>query len=245
VANVVLYTAIFGGKDELLEPIAVEEGVDYVCFTDDDTIKSDTYRVVHTNRSVGCPNLTAKEYKFFPHKFVPGYDISIWMDGNHTPVEPVVPLAKHALKKHKIAFFKHPERDCLYEEAKVCARYGREDPKKIVNQVAAYKDQGMPRHMGLARGGVIFRRNDPHVEQAMQIWWEHALTFSKRDQISFPFVAWITGLRFGILDSKLYTDHFDMKHHVWFNESDDRKQRYKNAGRTLVFKSLRKAGKMK
>ena len=41
----VVYTAIFGGRDNLQEPTAVEPGIEYVCFTDNPRLKSATWRI--------------------------------------------------------------------------------------------------------------------------------------------------------------------------------------------------------
>ena len=42
--NIVVYTAISNGYDELKEVIDVEDGVDYICFTDSD-ITSETWTI--------------------------------------------------------------------------------------------------------------------------------------------------------------------------------------------------------
>jgi len=34
--KIVIYTAIFGGKDNLIEPEYIPKGCDFVCFTDQD-----------------------------------------------------------------------------------------------------------------------------------------------------------------------------------------------------------------
>jgi hypothetical protein len=244
VGDIAVYTSIMGGKDELLEPAVVENGVDYVCFTDDAKITSNVYDVRHIIHQTSCPNLAAKEYKFFPHRFLPHHRITVWIDGSHTPVKPIVPLAHSALHTETIALFAHPERDCLFDEAEACIAAGREDPDKLKQQVDVYKKAGMPKHHGLARGGIIFRRKVSALNKTMQLWWDHAVEYSRRDQISFPFVAWKTGLNYELLGSKIYEEHFDMKHHLWFAKGDNRRKKYKGIGRVFVFDTLRKAGKL-
>ena len=43
--RIVVYTAIFGDYDDLYEPMVKPDNVDYVCFTDSKTLKSDVWDV--------------------------------------------------------------------------------------------------------------------------------------------------------------------------------------------------------
>ena len=43
--KVIIYTAIFGGYDELVEPDYIPEDCDFVCFTDSTHFKSDVWDI--------------------------------------------------------------------------------------------------------------------------------------------------------------------------------------------------------
>ena len=85
VGKLVVYTAIFGGKDELIEAPCFPS-VDFVCFTDDPKLTSRTWKVVLAAEAASAdPRSGAKLYKILPHRFFPDYDCSLWIDGTHVP----------------------------------------------------------------------------------------------------------------------------------------------------------------
>jgi hypothetical protein len=87
-SKVVVYTAIFGGYDFLYEPTVKPNNVDYVCFTDSKDMKSDTWDIRYTLPLYNNPELknpavrNARKYKALPHRFLPEYEYSVWVDGN-------------------------------------------------------------------------------------------------------------------------------------------------------------------
>ena len=77
----VIYTAIFGDYDHLPEPEYMPAGFDFICFTDTD-IESNVWDVRKVLPIYEDSTRNARKYKILPHKFLPEYDLSIWMDGN-------------------------------------------------------------------------------------------------------------------------------------------------------------------
>ena len=81
--NKVIYTTIFGGYDNLVEPYFVPDGWDFVCFTDDD-IESDVWKMVKVKTFYDDNTRNAKQFKVLPHRHLSEYDYSIFIDGNMT-----------------------------------------------------------------------------------------------------------------------------------------------------------------
>lgn len=53
-----------------------------------------------------------------------------------------------------------------------------------------YSSLGYPKNAGLCANGIILRKhNEPDIIQLGEICFENVLRFSKRDQLSFNFVA--------------------------------------------------------
>src|ERR1043165_9105378 len=77
----VVYTAIYGGKDVLIEPAVVPPDCDFVCFTDSD-LHSKTWNIRNVPASSTDPVRSAKVFKVLPHRYFPEYDYSVWIDGN-------------------------------------------------------------------------------------------------------------------------------------------------------------------
>ena len=76
--NYVVYTALFGDYDDLLEPVPSND-CDYICFTDNTQLQSNIWKV-----QIVSGNLSAKMmnrlYKIKPHKYLKNYKASIYVD---------------------------------------------------------------------------------------------------------------------------------------------------------------------
>jgi hypothetical protein len=67
---------------------------------------------------------------------------------------------------------------------------------------------------GLYRGGVLFRKhNTPEVNKAMNIWWDHIMRFSPRDQISLPVALYESKIKFKSLPNRKFFSYIKMYRH--------------------------------
>ena len=131
----------------------------------------------------------AKVYKVLPHLFLPEYEYFIWLDSTHILEADPDELIETYLTKSDIAVFKHPERDCVYEEGNIVKQIGFDHPNLVEDQLDFYMDMGYPKHNGLYELPVRIQRNTKKIQQLGLMWWEQICMFSSRDQISFPFVC--------------------------------------------------------
>jgi hypothetical protein len=66
----------------------------------------------------------------------------------------------------------------------------KESAEAIYAQLQHYETLGFPRNAGLIQAMFLVRRHgDDHLRRFGERWFEHVLRYSRRDQISFPFVA--------------------------------------------------------
>lgn len=223
--KIVIYTAIFGGKDNLLEPTVIPPGCDFVCFSDRNlTSKTWQMRVVEPPHA--DPMRAAKIYKILPHTFFPEYEYSIWVDANVLVRGDVVQLIERYLTKANIAFFDHDNLKAdrcssVYVEGEFLimrAEKGKakDDPELIRAQMNQYKKDGFPDTNGLIVGTEIVRRHTaPDVKKTMEDWWKEIETYSRRDQLSFNYVAWKNNLHFIYMDGDAWNnEYFFRKPHV-------------------------------
>ena len=71
----------------------------------------------------------------------------------------------------------------------------------MYDQVKGYQDEGYPSHNGLITGMVILRRhNEEDCIKVMEDWWTEIKYGSKRDQLSFNYVAWKNKTKFNYMD---------------------------------------------
>jgi hypothetical protein len=189
----VVYTAITGiTKDRLQEvPDSCREpGVDFVCFSNCITQSPKPWIIkqpvwIHEN-----DRRTARYHKINSHLLFPDSDYTIWHDGSHTlMVPPSVIMA--AAGNHQIdhmpdmATFRHPQRDCVYEEYRACAQLKKDNIEIMRRQIEQYRSWGYPDHSGLVETAVLLRRTCLAVERFNIVWWRMLSEGSVRDQLSF------------------------------------------------------------
>ncbi len=227
--KIIIYTAIFGGKDKLNEPEFISPDCDYVCFTDSD-LQSRIWKIKKVKPEIKNDSVrSAKVYKILPHKYFPDYDCSVWVDGNLLIKGDVTKLIDKYLKELKMAAFDHANyksdpghtklqmitssifrkfpyaRHCAYEEAReliISAEKGKQkdDPEIIKKQMIRYREEGYPENNSLIQGAFLIRKhNDQEVVKVMKDWWGEIINYSRRDQLCFNYVAWKNNFKFNYI----------------------------------------------
>lgn len=180
--EITVVTAIDGGKDALKDQKEYP-GVEYVAFVDKKT-KSSAWKTRPICDKFKKPVMNAKIHKVLTHKYVDTPYI-VWMDGNmDLKVDPHKLVA--ILGDHDFAFFKHPGRDCVYDEADVCVKLKKGDVYELAEQTREYARQGFEPHQGLCEMTAFVRKNTPKANEAFERWWAEICRHSERDQVSFP-----------------------------------------------------------
>lgn len=200
--KIVVYTAITGNYDQLVEPLYKSDEFDYVCFTDNKRMKSDFWKIVRFRSIRYDLTRQARWVKILPHKFFQGYEYSIWVDANIRIVGNLKELIDTYLANTSLAFYRHSDgRTCIYQEAEACIKRKKDDKQVILNQAARYRLLNYPENNGLISSGVILRRHmDRKIIRTMKDWWSEVENYSKRDQMSFNYVAWKNRTEFSIID---------------------------------------------
>lgn len=210
--KVAIITAIYDDYDEL-KPIVPQDGVevDWVFVTDNEKVRDDDFdsrgwRTEYRPRNRGIhPCRAAKHPKMVPWLYTLASH-SIWIDGSFRITSPrfaVEALAHAEASPDGFAQFKHPWRDCLFDEADATLNLKRYEGEwlNVGHQTKAYRTQEMPLHWGLWATGVIARHD--HAQQKQRLWnafWlRQCADYSYQDQISHPFACWKHGVRPGEL----------------------------------------------
>lgn len=197
-SSLVVYTSIINDYDELKDPKYISDDVKYVCYTNNKRLTSDVWDVRYIE-SKGDPRQAVREYKLLPHRFFPEFQTSIWIDANITICENLTELLKLYQKSAPLLFFPHFERVCIYEEAAACINADIEDKGIILKQVNRYYNEGYPLNQGLIWGGFLVRQHsNPDVQNLMEEWWNEILNFSKRDQISIPYLIYKNNMHYDL-----------------------------------------------
>lgn len=193
--RIAVYTAIFGDKDDF-RPLPAGDDYDLWLFTDA-ALSHPDYSVVRSPRQHVDPTRDARQHKIMAHEVLAAYESSLWLDAN-IAFEGVDPagLLEGYLEDVDLALHGHPERDCIYEEARVCIDIHKDSAPVIRRQMARYREQGYPTRHGLVSTGILYRRHSAAVAAFNQAWWNEVDRHSRRDQLSFNYVAWNTSFRY-------------------------------------------------
>lgn len=207
--KIVIYTALFGNYDDLLEPEYIDDNIDYICFTDNDKLTSKVWKIVYVDEAYECSNRAAKIYKILPHRYFGKYDWSIWVDATYKIHKDLRFLLNNFMGRENILFFPHNQRNCCYIESEVCINKRLDDADVITKQMNRYRDEGYPKHNGLICGSCIIRKhNDPEIVRLMETWWNEILIGSRRDQLSFNYASWKCNKKYHLInlnfDNNLY-----------------------------------------
>lgn len=194
---ITVLTAITGGKDELIDD-QIKGGARFTAYSDT-PLYSNTWKIEKCYDKFRDPRRNSRVPKILAHQYA-NTEYSIWIDGNIKLLTSPEELVETYLKDHDLAVFKHPNRDCLYDEAVVCAKLKLDDPETIIEQVVKYETEGFPKHRGLCECGIILRRHTPKVEQFNNFWWSEYSRHSRRDQLSFMYAVDKAALRINAID---------------------------------------------
>jgi hypothetical protein len=194
----VVYTCMFGHSERFCDfKYERDDNTDFVCFTDDPKLKSDFWKVIQAPPSTLDPHRRSKGFKHKPHLLFPRYSESLYIDNTiRLKMPPAAIFDEFLLPDTVLRAFRHPHRDCAYEEAQIVAAMEYDHADIIDEQMNYYRSQGYPEHNGLNATGILLRRhNDPLLIETMETWNADMLRFSKRDQLSFNFAVSRHGMR--------------------------------------------------
>lgn len=217
-----IYTVILAGYDTL-KPIRQWGGLDCICFTDDADLKVQGWsmRIVEPSDN---PVKQQREIKLIPHKYLPEYDQTIYMDGNIELIRDPSQLLR--LFKGSMMTKQHPKRNCVYQEGQACIERGKADAGLIRDQLKRYIDADVPAQGGMWETGVIIR--DRSCEQFCEAWNAELQAHTHRDQISIAYAVHTTGYRPPTFTQQQFVQYFRLTPHkpkkafrVWFSNPYD------------------------
>ena len=208
--KIAVYTCITGDYDNLKEIDNMEKEIDYYCFTNNKSIKSNTWNVIYIEDDKLDNHMLSRKIKMLGHPIInENYDISVWMDGSIVFQKKISDFVKKYLKKNHFAAFKHHERNCIYDEAIECIRLKKDNKNTIINQMKFLKKEQFPENYGLYEMTVFIKEhNNPTVIETMNLWFDMISKYSKRDQLSFMYCIWKTGLKIDEINLNIFDNEW-------------------------------------
>lgn len=208
--KICVYTCITGDYDDLREISQKEKNVDYICFTNNKNIKSKTWKIIYIDQDGLDNQRLSRKIKMLGHPVInDNYDISVWMDASVVFKRSVKEFVNKYLKKHSFAAFKHSYRNCIYEEAKECLRLRKDKKENVLKIINFLETENYPKNNGLCEMTVFIKKhNDKKVIETMNLWFDIVCNYSKRDQLSFMYCVWKTGLKIDIINLSVWDNEW-------------------------------------
>ena len=193
--DTVIYTCLTGGYDKLPQYDVIDSEFDYICFSNE--FPENSRQGIWVIRPIPFENddniRTSRYVKLLPHHVLKNYKYSLWLDSNLIITDSsIYELIKSRIKEGGMWYgIKHPDRDCIYDEAITCFCEARTELKETKRQMDFLRMENYPKHYGLFENNLILRKhNDEAVKGIDECWWKLFQKYTKRDQLSLFYVFW-------------------------------------------------------
>ena len=203
--KICVYTCITGNYDNLNEIKHPEKGIDYYCFTNNQNLKSKTWKIIQIKDSHLDNCRLARKIKTLGHPTINQYDIAVWIDADVVWQKSISEFIDTYIKNKSFAIFKHHIRNNVYDEAVACLQLRKDDKDTIQNTLNYLKNNNYPDNNGLCESTVFIKKpKDPTVIKTMQVWFDVIKNYCRRDQLSFNYAIWKTNLQISIINLNVW-----------------------------------------
>jgi hypothetical protein len=234
VSSRVVYTALFGGYEQLVEQdaAAMDPECDLVCITDREDLTSSTWNVVKVPSPFpDDPVRSARGVKLTGHPALGKPTETLWIDNRVVLKESPSDLLRDWLASSDWALPLHDHRETVRDEFVEILRNGFDSPQRVRAQLAAYTKYSPAT---LAEPplwtAIMARRITSEVERVGLTWMYEVLRHSRRDQLSAN-MALSQGC--GISINRVALPNRESDLHRWLTVDElpkDRAIRYWNGG---------------
>lgn len=209
--RICVYTCLTGEYEKLSE-IKKESGIDYICYTNNKKIISNTWNVkyIDSDEKLGNHKL-ARKIKILGTEELKKYDIVVWCDAQITFTKSIKKFIKQFvdIKTYDLVGLKHYCREKVFDEIDACLVSKKDSFESLKKSQEYLVNNNYPDNNGLMETGVIFRDfKNEKVQASMKLWFEILSKYSHRDQLSFNFSAWKNNLKVNLLEINQWDNEF-------------------------------------
>lgn len=191
-------SACIGNKGQTVDKITKftpVKGWEYILFTNLQLPSDLPWERRAVERTFDDPAMDAKMYKWLTHKFLPDYDIIVWIDCYLSPNTRTIELFEKDIytnlieNKAGILHRPHAERTCIWDECDAVVKSRRAKPEDVQKNRRLLEKVAMPRNLGLFDTNILVKNNkDTHVQTVCEEIFETMKTASNRDQLVVTYV---------------------------------------------------------
>jgi Protein of unknown function (DUF616)/Nucleotide-diphospho-sugar transferase len=198
-----VFTAITNDKDKLVSENSKHDDWDYICFTDNFSLKSDFWNIIYIQKKenyLDCIKVS-KFYKTNGFKCLPNYDKLIWKDANIRIIKNFENYVNNLTFDTDIVFVNHLKRISILEEFDAVVSKKFETAEMINKIKQRYTDFKYNYDNGLISANLMLFRHNERTIKFFSEWWNEIEKYSHRDQLSANFaLSKNNNLKYKLLD---------------------------------------------
>ena len=218
----VIYSAIIGNYDELLQPLVVDPDFDFVLFSNDIHEKQiGVWQIRPIKYQNEIQTKIARWVKTHPEVLLPDYESCLWIDARELIKSDLIYRVIKFYTKSKVLIATHdnPELSCIYQEMLSMMLQNKETEQTTIKWGSYLRSEDYPRWIGTNETGLLFRKHsEPLVQDFDRLWWWCIDKYSRRDQFSFHYVLWKLNIEcYNILPPDIdvrHSEHIEVKDHL-------------------------------
>lgn len=210
--KICVYTCLTENDDDLQEVELIEKNIDYLCFTNNKNLKSDTWKIILIEDSHLNNQQLFRKIKILGHSYIfENYDISVWIEPTVVFRQKVEDFVKTYLKDNSFAAFTHSK--SANDEAAVCCRKGKDTKQEVLEITDFLKKEKFPKNNSLYETEVLIKKHhEKQVTKTMELWFDTVCKYSMMNQLSLEYSIWKTGMKIDTINLNIWDNPwFDIK----------------------------------
>ena len=183
----VVFTALLGQTESLLEQkTSKKSGLRFICFTDNYELESDTWEIFPIEPLFPAdPRRSQRAIKIRGHHALDEFEQWLYIDNTvRLKVNPEQ-ILNEWLSNADWAAISHDANSTVWREFEANESLSKEREERLLEQLNDYSTFHAPvldeRPLW---NGMFARRNTPEVRATSELWFDHVLRYSARDQLS-------------------------------------------------------------
>jgi hypothetical protein len=186
-----VYKVLLGGYESFNDDDQiVDEGLEFICLTDNPDLKSKKWKFELVEPVFPQDPIRSQRFlKINGHPALDGFDQLIYCDNSVTITGPLSAVFDEWLADADVCFPEHSFHATVLDEFDAVLRLERDAHDRVSEQLFHYYAQDPETlHTTPLWTGFFARRHERAIQDFSRFWFLHIARYSRRDQLSLPFV---------------------------------------------------------
>lgn len=210
----VVYTNIIGDYESLNEDFILDSpDIPLLCLTDNKNLKSEKWQIIYVEPKFPLDQVrSSRHLKIIGHEILNEFEEIMWVDNTVKIKSDAIKLFDIYLKNNDLVILNHSYRNALKDEFIEILNLGYDDPFIILKQMTDYhKESNELLRSKVYWTGIMLKKNNAVVKKLMKEWYQQVHKYSKRDQLSLPYVLSKVKINFESININAFESDF----HQW------------------------------